>query len=186
MELTTVDVEVCGDCGSAPKSVVKFGKERFEKDPDFDLIFFVFDKDSHPDFDDALALIGQFQKKRKLKGKKVFPITSNPCFELWFLLHFKESTKPFVASGSKSSCGNLISEMKKLPCFKNYNKGQSNQFHMLQKQLSVARSRSARILQQSRENGDREHHGNPTTYVHVLIDELECVTAESQRRWTNA
>ena len=53
--LMTAEVEICGNCGSAPTSVVKFGNKKLSADPDYDLIFFVFDRDSHIDYDDALG-----------------------------------------------------------------------------------------------------------------------------------
>lgn len=181
LDLTTAEVEVCGECGSAPKSVVKFGKEKFDSDPDFDLIFFVFDRDSHPDYDDALGLVQQFQHQRKFNGKTVLAITSNPCFEVWFMLHFEALTKPYAAGGGKSPCANLISVLKQEPEFQNYGKGQSNHFDLLLGRLPRARINAANTLKQSRDVGDREHHGNPTTFVHILIDALEEVAAEYRR-----
>ncbi len=179
--LTTAEVEVCGECGSAPKSVVRFGKKKFDCDPDFDLIFFVFDRDSHPDYDDAIRLVQQFQLQRKLKGKTVAAITSNPCFEVWFMLHFEAFRKPCAVGGGKSPCGNLISLLKRKPEFGDYEKGQGNHFEILYSRLPKARLNAALTLQQSREIGDREHHGNPTTFVHLLIDELEGVAATYKR-----
>ena len=179
--LTTTEVEVCGDCGSAPKSVVRFGKKKFDYDPDFDLIFFVFDRDFHPDYDEAIELVKQFQRQKKFKGKTVAAITSNPCFEVWFMLHFGAFRKPCAASGGRSPCGNLISLLKKKPGFKNYQKGQGHHFKILHSHLPQAKLNAAQTLKQSREAGDREHHGNPTTFVHLLIDKLEGVVAAYER-----
>ena len=51
--LTTAEVEVCGECGSSPNSVVKFGIDKLKLDSDFDQIYFVFDKDSHTSYGSA-------------------------------------------------------------------------------------------------------------------------------------
>lgn len=179
--LTTAEVEVCGECGSAPKSVVRFGMKKIDCDPDFDLIFFVFDRDSHSGYDNAIELVQQFQRQRKLKGKTVAAITSNPCFEVWFMLHFEAFRKPCAAGGGKSPCGNLISLLKRKPGFRDYEKGQGNHFKILHSCLPQAKLNAALTLKQSREAGDREHHGNPTTFVHLLIDKLEDVAAAYER-----
>ncbi len=176
--LTTAEVEVCGKCDSAPVSVVKFGKKKFNSDPDFDLVFFVFDQDTHASYDDALRLIEEFQCQRKFNGKTIAAITSIPCFEIWFLLHFEPHTKPYVASGGKSPCKNLISVLKRNPAFKDYEKGGENYFEVLQGRLPQAKKNSAQALKQIQDAGSSAHHGNPTTLMHKLIDALENVAAE--------
>jgi len=65
--LTTAEVKVCGECGSAPTSVFMHGVKKFEEDADFDQLFFVFDRDSHSDYDAALQKIDGFKKRRNLK-----------------------------------------------------------------------------------------------------------------------
>lgn len=48
-----------------------------------DEVWCVFDRDTHPHFDDAILLA-----KRHGIGVAV----SNPCFELWFILHYEDQT----------------------------------------------------------------------------------------------
>ena len=56
--LETVNVEVRGECGSDPVSVVKFAKQRYREEKDagdaFDKVFCVFDKDGHSNYLPAL------------------------------------------------------------------------------------------------------------------------------------
>ena len=176
--LTTAEVEVCGKCGSAPTSVVQHGENKFDADPDFDLIFFVFDRDSHTDYDKALNQIQGFQTKNKFKGKVVKAITSIPCFEIWFILHFEAYATFCDAGGGKSPCGDLISILKSKDGFTTYEKGNKNYFDILQGRLHQARKNAVQTLSQSISSGDKMHHGNPTTLMHELIDELEQVSAD--------
>ena len=179
--LTTAEVEICGNCGSAPTSVVKYGNKKFSADPDYDLIFFVFDRDSHTDYDDALALIQSYRNQRKYGNKSFSAITSNPCFEVWFLMHFEPFTKPCAAGGGKSPCGNWISILKRKPGFQDYKKGQRQHFKLLSSRLHNAKSYAAQVLSQHQATGEPEHQGNPHTFVHKLVDTLEYMAKEQQR-----
>jgi hypothetical protein len=49
----------------------------------FDSVWAVFDVDDHPNLDQALALA---------RTSRIEVAMSNPCFELWALLHFEEQT----------------------------------------------------------------------------------------------
>ena len=171
--LTATEVEVSGDSGSTPSSVVKFGKAKIKLDSDIDYLFFVFDKDTHTDYDDSLSSILDLQKLRKYKDMKIGAITSNPCFELWFLMHYEPFTKPMAAYRGKSLCANLISELKKKPGFNSYSKGQTDHFELLYDKLTIAKKNSAQVLNQSLKAGENKHHGNPSTFVHELVLTLE-------------
>jgi len=53
-------------------------------------------------------------KRLQLKSKEVQFIVSNPCFEVWFLLHFKYSTKEFLSGNAVvHELRNYISEYEK-------------------------------------------------------------------------
>lgn len=181
LDLTTADVKVCGECGSAPISVVEFGEKKYLADQDYDLVFFVFDKDSHKTYDEALNRITGLQENKKYKSSQFKAIISIPCFEIWFLLHFEPHSRPYVAGGGKSPCGNLISVLKKKDEFKNYQKGHDGHFEKLHSRLHQAKINSAQTLKQSIERGEREHHGNPTTRMHTLVAELEKIVEENRR-----
>jgi len=179
--LTTAQVEVSGDGDSVPTSVVKFGEGIFNDDPDFDLIFFVFDKDSHKDYDAALLLVENLRKLPELVGKTVAAITSIPCFEIWFLLHFEAHARPYEKGARKSACGNLIAVLRGKQEFEDYNKGRGNHFELLHGRLHQAKRNAAQTLRNSLAAGEPMHHGNPTTLMHTLVDALEQVAAEYKR-----
>ena len=71
-----------------------------------DLVYAVFDTD--------VGKEKQIEKTRKIaKNEKVGLILSNPCFELWLLMHFTFSTKSY--SNNKAVCDEL---MRKWPKYK--------------------------------------------------------------------
>ena len=181
LKLTTAEVKIFNESGSAPKSVVEFGIEKLKKESDIDLLFFVFDKDDHDSYAAALSAVANLKKIGRYSSKTISAITSNPCFEVWFLMHFGPYEKPFSPSGGKSPCDNVIAVLRKQNCFRNYSKAQRNHFELLSDRLNIANKNSAQVLKQSEEAGDRKHYGNPTTFVHELVIELQKL-AEKQVR----
>ena len=55
--LSTANVEITGDGGSAPNSVVEYALTLFEGDPDYNAVFCVFDRDGHTTFLQACARV---------------------------------------------------------------------------------------------------------------------------------
>lgn len=107
LKLNSANIEVVGDCGSDPLSVVNHGIERCNEDGEFDRVFCVFDKDTHKTYDDAV---------RKLNGQdssRFTAIRSVPCFEYWLLLHFEYSTQPFTTAQALAAVRAHISGYKK-------------------------------------------------------------------------
>ena len=79
-----------GDSGMTPDALVRRAKEHVKRnrrtkrsDPEFDEIWCVFDVDQHPNVSRAIHDARQ-------SGIKV--AVSNPCFELWLVLHRDEQT----------------------------------------------------------------------------------------------
>ena len=178
--LTTAEVEVCGECGSAPISVVRFGIEKLKLDSDFDQIYFVFDKDLHTSYGSSLNLVASLQKKRKYQNKSISPITSNPCFEVWFLMHLEAFSQPMTSGGGRSPCQNLIRILKNRAEFTDYHKGKRDLFDLLSCRLEKAKLNSEQVLKQSMSAGTSIHYGNPTTLVHKLVSALETL-AKNQK-----
>ena len=177
----TATVEVSGESDSAPSKVVKFGKKKIKLDLDYEYVFFVFDKDSHADYDTALSWIRDMKSQRNYKNISISAITSNPCFELWFLLHLRQFATPCAAGGGNSACENLRSVLRQQPGFEDYKKGEQKHFKLLYEKLHVAKKRSAQLLAQCQSAGEYKHHGNPSTYVHELVGLLENLAKGQQR-----
>lgn len=95
-----VNADVHSAKASDPLSVVKSAIQRREEaqkrskksliDETYDKIWCVFDVDGAEgsvQFMEALDLA---------KGEKLEVILSNPCFEIWYILHFEFTTRPFT------------------------------------------------------------------------------------------
>ena len=139
-KLSTANIRIVGDqCGSSPRNVVGFALSEHRKTKRYNRIFCVFDKDRHPTYNEALDKI---RKVKLSKGASIQAITSVPCFEIWFLLHFKYTSKPFDSSGIKGSiCEAVLKELKRhLP---GYEKGAGHLFSILREPTLCNRSMPA-------------------------------------------
>ena len=171
--LRAAEVQVCAGSGSAPISVVECGTRILNEDSDFDQIYFVFDKDSHASYASALSRVKNLRKKRTYNNKSISAITSNPCFEVWFLMHYQAYTRPITAAGGRSACENVIRVLKKFPEFYNYNKGNRKLIELSVGRLEEAKENSEQVLKLCEASGTSIHYGNPTTLVHKLISALQ-------------
>ena len=59
LKLNTNNVKVDGNCGSSPKSVVRYAKRRYQdekvKGDTYDRVYCVFDKDAHVSFEQSVS-----------------------------------------------------------------------------------------------------------------------------------
>ena len=87
-----VDIEICSEHG-VPLTLVKIAKRRKqerrevadrERDENiaYDSVWCVFDVDDHPQINEA---------KQMAKTNEIDLAISNPCFELWLILHFRNN-----------------------------------------------------------------------------------------------
>ena len=165
-KLSTANVVVSGESGSAPMSVVAFAKKKYKEsksdgDP-YDKVYCVFDKDSHPNYDSAVDEIGSARQ-----GDTWEAITSVPCFEYWLLLHFTYTDKPYKKQQRKSACDQVIDELKGyLP---SYEKGGSSVFEDLIDNLEKAKQNADKVLKASEQN----ETDNPSTHVHELVEFMQ-------------
>ena len=85
--LTTASVTIAGDGGSAPISVVEHAESLLTDDPDFEHVFLVFDRDSHPTYDAALNEAKALNPLKAPREQVVAAIPSIPSFEIWYFFH---------------------------------------------------------------------------------------------------
>lgn len=157
--LRTATVEVRGhECGSDPQSVVGWAARQKQlatrnRDP-FDSVWCVFDLDQRADADIRAA--------RELAGSHGIRVAlSDPCFELWYLLHFRYSTA-FV-SGEQ-----VIAQLE--GSIGGYTKSRKLYAELVERQEDAI-GNAERL---------RAHHGqfsggrisNPSTLVDLLVVEL--------------
>ena len=164
--IKSVTVEICGkECGSAPISVVNYAIERKQgvesssiRDK-YDEIFCVIDIDQH-ETDQAI---------QKAKDNNVNMIISNPCFEYWYVLHFKRM-------GKSCSRHQLCSELKKelRQCgFKAYNKSGCDFFAQIYPLTKTAVKNAKDILRSQYHNESDLRKCDPSTHVYKIVESME-------------
>lgn len=157
-KINAANVQIIGKCGSAPMSVYSTAVElyrvsKLKGEVEYDKVYCVFDKDQHHTYQAAVESIRQ---------KKNFEaILSDPCFEVWYLLHFMQSSKPFDKKGSKTASQQVKSEATKL--LKKYAKNE-NDLSILHQNLATAISNAKQM----------ESRGitNPYTNVYMIVEEI--------------
>lgn len=164
--LASITVKVCGECGSAPISVVEHSLQLYEemiKDGEIvEGIFCVFDKDNHESFFRACALIEK-SKKDKIPITAIFSI---PCFEYWLLLHFQYNRAPFQGKGNASIAGVVCKQLQTY--IKGYTKGAKGLYASLKCKQTDAIAHSQRAI----EDSDATGQDNPSTHIHSLVKQL--------------
>ena len=133
-----------------------------KRQKDFESVYCVIDRDTHHNFDAALA--------RAATELKVRLITSYPCFEFWLLLHFCYSRAPYTSVGGLSAADRVIQDLRTKPEMDAYAKGATkNLFDKLLPMLPQARNHAGRTLVDAEQDGEL----NPSTPLHLLLTELE-------------
>jgi len=164
--LSTINVKVCGDCGSAPISVVDHALELFEcatkSGEKIEEVFCVFDKDNHESYFRACALI----EKSRTNGIPITAVTSIPCFEYWILLHFTYHRAPYQGNGKASIASLVMKDLK--PHIAKYEKGMTDVYKLLKPLQADALANSVTALADM----DATGQDNPTTQVHLLVSKL--------------
>jgi RloB-like protein len=80
------------DYGTEPRQIVDYAADLFrEQERQFDKVFAVFDRDEHRTYHDALQACARTKLRNdQKKWVKFRAVPSNPCFELWLLLHCED------------------------------------------------------------------------------------------------
>lgn len=163
-QLSSANVAIKGDGGSAPNSVVEYAIELFGKSPDYDRVYCVFDKDGHVTFDAAVQRVRDHTLTRKQDraslGKAHFEaITSTPCFEFWVLLHFEYTTSPMARFAD------VRPRLRHCDGLADYDKGRKGLFALTHSRLETALANADRAnCAAAVANTD-----NPTTRMPSLI-----------------
>ena len=172
LKLTLVEVQVEG-YGAAPISVVNRAlasrEERRQEaknaqrkgqfsPPPFDEVWCVFDIEKpakNPSFKPAV---------NKAQSNNLKLAISNPAFEYWYLLHFRETAQPFA------NATELMRALKDKDCLPNYEKN-LNVCDLLFVHTDVAIERADRLLFDHPDAGS--DFPNPSTLVYKLVKKLK-------------
>lgn len=176
-KLSSTNIEVTGDCGSDPVSVVRHAIELYrerkrERNPStlYDRVYCVIDRDSHKNFNSAIAQVEAFNKSEGVE--KIFSIKSFSSFEFWYLLHFKHSRSAFFKTGLKTAsdmCEDCLNIEWKTKFGEKYSKADLNIYNILSPFYTHAVRNAQRCLDDANLTGEY----NPSTEVFLLTEYLK-------------
>lgn len=177
-QFTSVEIRIKGPRESGhtdPKGIVDFAKEQMieinneNKDEEIENknVWCVFDRDAHLNHENAI-------KMAKDNGFGV--AFSNPCFELWYLLHFREQTAHIERSVAKKE---LRIEFKNRNMPK-YEKNMDGVFKLLEDSIAVAESMAKKLRKKHKGDGNPDTH-NPSTSVDKLVGHLRTIREKDKK-----
>ena len=141
--------------GKAPQQLVELAESKREEIGDIDEVWCVFDCD---DFGK------HYDEAHRLAQNKGFRVAaSNPCFELWFVLHYREIHQRITTA-------NCQAQLKKLRD-KSYNKTDASIFFELEPNRSKATER-AQAMAEKHPPKPSGAAPNPGTGIHLLLEAL--------------
>ncbi|MED5616542.1 RloB family protein [Janthinobacterium sp. P210005] len=145
-------------CGKTdPKGIVF---EAINQKNNYDSIFCAIDRDTHLNYNEAINLA------RTVENIKV--ISSHPCIEYWYFLHYGYSRKTFNALPGKSPGDQMVAELKGvMPGYDKSSEG--NLFMDLFPKLDDAKRYARKVLEHSNADGSFD----PSTKMHELIELFE-------------
>ena len=145
--------------GKDPKSLVRKAKSekgRSTKGSSQDEFWCVFDVDEHATLNEAIVMA---------RDNDINVAVSNPCIELWFLLHFEE----FQKKGAEIDGDEAQSQSKRLlRCGKNLS---AEALAMLDERYSEAKASAQWLDDWHEDNGSPPRH-NPSSNLWELIDRI--------------
>jgi hypothetical protein len=156
----TVEIEIPSEHGD-PKRLVEIAKDRFRAAAAearrlrdellrFDEVWCVFDRDDHPRFEEAISMA---------RANQIALAVSNPCVELWLLLHFRDSPgAQHRRDVVRMLCGQLPNYSKRVD------------FNELVAGVRDACTRACRLDSEAAAVG--EEGRNPTTGFYLLTDSI--------------
>lgn len=163
--LRTSNVSVThGAYGTSPLQIVEYALDLCLNTKKWEHVYCVFDRDDHESFNNALQKISAIDNKYKNDIKQPIHFTaihSNPCFELWLLLHFECVTR----FSHRDEVIHMLGQPNRL---RDYGKGQTGNFNRTKNNLEVA-FKNAAILKAEISRLKTE---NPFTNVNELVVRL--------------
>jgi RloB-like protein len=132
------------------RGVIGRGRKKLAWYERTDEVWAVFDRDEHHHYDDAIRLCEETQ---------ICVGRSNPCFEVWLILHFQDFHKP---DGREAVLAHLCEVC---PSYK-LGKGREADFDKIIMKLETAEQRAERQLAKRKDEGSE--FGPPSTTVFRL------------------
>ena len=151
------------EVGMTPMSLVRRARDDLKRSsrsarrygtPDFDEIWCIFDVDAHPDLQRAIE---------EARQSDVNVVVSNPCFELWLVLHCQDQTAHIDRRDIQRLASRLgLIEGKNIL---------TSAWPVLEENYETAKQRAKHLDHLHKSNGSPPR-SNPTTDVWQLVDRL--------------
>jgi hypothetical protein len=173
LRLAMIDVVIVGE-GAVPITVVnsaidlrderkREAKKSLTK-AEYEIIYCVFDVEAptpHKSLTDAVGMAN---------AHNLDVILSNPCFEYWYILHFRKTSAPFYTNDEVLS--NLRRE------YPDYSKSDTDIFEVVYPKTSDAIKHSKEVLSEQHNDAEDLRNCNPSTHVHKVVEYLQNVAKE--------
>ncbi|MBW8015353.1 MAG: RloB domain-containing protein [Planctomycetes bacterium] len=170
LNIKPVKVEVCGEeCGSDPRSVVNYANKRKDAavispvGDKYDETFCVIDIDKHQ-ADNLNAAI------QKARDNDIDLIISNPCFEYWYVLHFKKTGSAYNHHRDAQREFRDILRLEFNDKRYEYNKSGCQFFNIIYPKTGTAIDNSRSILKSQHKGETDLSKCNPSTHVHRIAE----------------
>jgi hypothetical protein len=154
---SVIDLVLKGGAG-VPLSVVRRTRELLQSSAGefsaHDQAWAVFDRDIHPGFDQAI---------NEAAAGNISVAFSNPCFELWIILHYRDQDAPAQRS-------ELQRMLKRLMPKYDPNKSKLIDFATIRDAVEAAERRAEAM--ERRRSDERSPRGNPCSTVYKLTREI--------------
>jgi len=167
LRLAMVEVEIVGE-GAAPITVVnraielrgerkRVAKKSLTKAA-YDVVYCVIDVEA-PKAESLSRAVN------KAKDNKLQVILSNPCFEYWYILHFRKTSAPFGTSQEAKSA------LRQEHCA--YCESDTTIFDVVYPKTADAIKHSKEVLREQHNNTEDLSDCNPSTHVHRIVEYLQ-------------
>lgn len=155
--------------GQDPLSIVDHAEQNFKQEeashhPNFERVFCVFDRDTHATYYNAISKVDAINKRIGNENPVFSAITSNPCFEIWLILHFNYTTKFYTASQKKSASNQVVSDL--VNYLNDYKKSSKNAFEQTIAMLQTALDNADKLADYCKKN----YIDSPATKMDELMD----------------
>jgi len=150
-----------------PPWLLQRARYEMRNDPGWDEIYCVLDHDGrHPAVGKLEAGLAAMNRRRT--STHVEMILSDPCFELWLLLHFEFSDRPYTSvRGGRSACEDVIEQLQRhIP---GYRKNTTDHLKLVMDRVENALSNANQLNRLS--TGTRPRR-SPHTNVSKLVARL--------------
>jgi hypothetical protein len=153
---------IVDDEGGTPKTLVERAARRMkaarraakgarDQNLRYDEIWCVFDVDEHPKLNDA---------NQQAKANNISIAASNPCFELWLLLHFRDQRAWIHRHDAQRACTDFIRDFEK-----------EINFSEIRERVEDAIKRAIELQRWQESRGCPDD--NPSTNVYRLVQRLK-------------